>query len=361
MSDRDRNRAGRLRAWGANCLLVAAAFVAVGVALELGVRAFDPQPANLYRFSPVSFYEPIPGARFVYRRREFSVPIAYNTFGMRDRERRTERGSAALCRIALIGDSQVEAKEVPFDSTLGQRLERGLQQALPSRPVEVLNLGVSGYGTVATRARYQHLGLRFRPDIVVYLFMENDPGDNLAKDAMLYEDFGDRLQYRKLYDGRIPISRRLVDGLKHRLQSYAFLKFRLEEIRRRPSIGNGDPPATPTHDTERVTRLAIADLQDVVRSHGGELAIVQAGTRGPDMSAWLRSSCADLDIPFLDLEPALRAFPEPVRWQYDGHWRSAGHRAAANAVLPFLQDLIRERDASPSPTGPASRRLRQER
>jgi len=260
MSYRDRARATRLRAWGANFALVVGTCVAVVVALELVVRIFDPQPTNRYRFSPVSFYEPMPGARFVYRRREFSVPIEYNAFGMRDRERRTERASNEVSRIALVGDSQVEAKEVPFDSTLGQRLERALQKALPSRPIEVLNLGVSGYGTVATRARYQHLGVRFRPDIVVYLFMENDLDDNVAKDARLYEDRGDQLIYRLLHDGRIPLTRHLLDGIKHHFQSYGFLKFRLEEIRRRPRIAaDGAAPAGIEDKRWRVTRLALRD------------------------------------------------------------------------------------------------------
>jgi len=344
MPVRGRIRLPKLRSSVANLALVAATCAVIAVLFELGVRVFEPQPANRYRFSPVSFYEPMPGARFVYRRQEFSVAIEYNALGMRDRERRIERSSPDVWRIALIGDSQVEAKEVPFDSTFGQRLERAMQQALPSRPVEVLNFGVSGYGTVATRARYEHLGLRFRPDVVVYLFMENDPDDNLGRDALLYEDRGDSLIYRQIHGGRIPLSRRLLDHVKHHSQGYAFLKFRLQEIRSRTK-SEGAPQEIESGNTGwRVTALALRDLRDRVLGHGGQLAVVQAGTRGPDMSARLRALCSDLGIRYLDLAPALQACPERVHFQYDGHWRSAGHRAAAGAILPFLQASMRERE-----------------
>ena len=138
----------------ANGAIVLASLVLVGVVFEMGVRLFSPQPAIRYRYSPDSFYEPVPGARFVYRRQEFATPIDYNAFGMRDRPRQLERFPGEL-RLALVGDSFAEGKEVPFDSCLAHLLEGKLQERLGQRRVEVLNFGVSGYGTVASTARFQ--------------------------------------------------------------------------------------------------------------------------------------------------------------------------------------------------------------
>ena len=55
--------------------------------------------------------------------REFSVPIQINSEGFRDLERERAKPEDVV-RIALLGDSMVEAIQVPFHETAGQVLER---------------------------------------------------------------------------------------------------------------------------------------------------------------------------------------------------------------------------------------------
>jgi hypothetical protein len=52
-----------LRMATVNLGLVAGSLILLGVLLEIGVRLVSPQPVTRYRFSPDTFYEPIPGAR----------------------------------------------------------------------------------------------------------------------------------------------------------------------------------------------------------------------------------------------------------------------------------------------------------
>jgi hypothetical protein len=58
-------------------------------------------------------------------------------------------------RIALLGDSFIEAFEVPFQETAGEVLERRLS-SLWNTPVEVLNFGHGGYGTGQQLLTLQH-------------------------------------------------------------------------------------------------------------------------------------------------------------------------------------------------------------
>jgi hypothetical protein len=332
--------------------LVAAALVAASLLLclallEIGVRWLDPQPANRYQFSPDTFYAPIPGARFVYRRVEFAVPVAYNSFGMRDRERSLAPPPGGL-RIALLGDSQVEAKEVPLDSTFGQRLERRLQTLHPTCPVEVLNFGVSGYGTVATLARYHALGSRFSPDLVVYAFMDNDLADNVGKDRQLFTVREGSLVLQRLPTGaRDRLVRGTMDFVKQHFQSYAFLKFRIGELRgrihRRGVPAAAAPAGGSTNDAEwEVMRLALAALDARVRESRARLLVVQAGTPAPETVERLGEECRRLGIELFDLAPALAA-GGVVRYIHDGHWRSEGHRRAALALEPLLDDAVKAR------------------
>ena len=104
-----------------------------------------------------------PNLEFVYTgehwyAREFSVPIKINSLGFRDLDRKQEKPSGVY-RIAIMGDSFVEALQVPFSNTAGQLLEKKLSenfsdQASGASQFEVLNFGVGAHGTDQTLLTY---------------------------------------------------------------------------------------------------------------------------------------------------------------------------------------------------------------
>lgn len=79
-----------------------------------------------------------------------SALIRINSKGFRDLERETTN-PADVFRIAVLGDSFAKAFQVPVDNTFWAVLEREINNsrcnALGGKTAEVLNLGVSGYGT----------------------------------------------------------------------------------------------------------------------------------------------------------------------------------------------------------------------
>ena len=73
--------------------------------------------------------------------------VRISSQGMRDRVHDTER-PADVIRIAVIGDSLTEAKQVDAEAAYWAVMERELNRRVAGRPqkVEVLNFGVAGYG-----------------------------------------------------------------------------------------------------------------------------------------------------------------------------------------------------------------------
>lgn len=340
----------RLRSALAPGMLVLGGLACSAVLLEIGVRRFEPQPAVRYRYSPDTLYEPIPGARFRYRRSEFDIPIEYNADGMRDRERSVRAGKTAL-RIALLGDSQTEAKEVPFDSTFGQILERSLQSRFPQRNVEVLNFGVSGFGTMASAVRYATLAARFSPQVVVYVFVDNDPEDNLERDAALYSLRDGKLVFARLSEGT-PLERHLLDMLKRRTHSYAFLRFRLQQIRDRFQRRAMDTPSgqdVGVEATWSVLGLGLESLRDLVKGQGAQLLVFQTSSSGPAMTRELQDACSRLGLGHYDLTPVFAGEREDLSFEFDGHWRTAGHRIAARELERFLEQSVVLGDSTSSP------------
>jgi len=110
------------------------------------------------------------------------------------------RGSAwsqlkpeATLRIAVLGDSFVEAQQVAEWDTACEVLQRRLTQMLPSfargryqgvKRVEVLNFGVDGYGTAQEFLTLTEDVWQFAPDVVVLAFF---PGNDLRNNSAVLE------------------------------------------------------------------------------------------------------------------------------------------------------------------------------
>lgn len=105
--------------------------------------------------------------------RDYGVLVRTNSLGMRDRPHDPQPAPGSF-RIVVLGDSFMEAYQVPLEQSLPYRL----QERLASRGVEVLNLGVGGYGTAQELLALQEEGLRYRPDLVVLAFYAGNDVQN---------------------------------------------------------------------------------------------------------------------------------------------------------------------------------------
>lgn len=145
---------------------------------ELILRLTMPAPENLakLRSSNLFLLENKPGATFPYvRSGEYNNVISINSSGFRDDEFVVAREPGTI-RIAVLGDSQEEALQVPLYATWQKVMARKLSRESKVK-VESYNFGVSGYGTDQQWLTLREKVWSFSPDMVILAFSPNDVGD----------------------------------------------------------------------------------------------------------------------------------------------------------------------------------------
>ena len=146
---------------------------------ELFLRLVGYTYPVFYQPDEVRGYSLRPGAAGRYRR-EGAAHVSINSDGLRDREH-ARRKPANTLRIAVVGDSYAEAFQVEREQAFWSVLEQRLRAcpALAGREVEVINFGVSGYGTAQELLTLREKVWGYAPDVVLLaVTTNNDVLDN---------------------------------------------------------------------------------------------------------------------------------------------------------------------------------------
>ena len=101
-----------------------------------------------------------------------------NSLGFPDREPPSSERAAASCHIAMIGDSFVEAVQVPIADKFHVRLEELAARELPNLSVTTSAFGHSGSGQINQLPFYDQFARRLHPDLLVLVFVPNDFWEN---------------------------------------------------------------------------------------------------------------------------------------------------------------------------------------
>ncbi|MGH7787919.1 MAG: SGNH/GDSL hydrolase family protein [Candidatus Binatia bacterium] len=377
--------------------LFAAAFLAgFGMLLALGTVELG---VRLLHLVPDRFWEPdaLLGSKLIagsagwwtQEEHEFLVPVQINTQGRRDLERPLEKVPGTE-RILLLGDSFVEAMQVPIEATFARGLEQHLTRP-GDPPVEVMSMGVSGYGTASQYLYYREHGRSFHPDVVLLSFY---PGNDVRNNSPTLEPvfppaYGADGELERVTSGKAGDG----GGRRGLLRSEAYAYFRKLLLTRQPVLAGQlaswgvlkkdaliavpmqagvpvdywvyatQPPAewqaAWAHTEQLLTRL-----RDAVRADGAKLIVMVVTSREqiypadwqkllatyPDMQAvaWdvngperrVMDWCARSGVPCVQLSRAFLAARDQsprLHFLYDGHWTAAGHALAAQTMADFLR------------------------
>jgi len=142
---------------------------------------------RLSGYSYPEFYQPDhsrgyslrPGMEGWYQKEGRSY-VHINSDGLRDREHSKTKPSDTI-RIVVLGDSYPEALQVSQEQAFWAVLENQLQgcSALAGKKVEVINFGVSGYGTAQELITLREHVWEYSPDIILLaVTTNNDITDN---------------------------------------------------------------------------------------------------------------------------------------------------------------------------------------
>lgn len=171
-----------LRRLLANLALILAALLVTLLLFEAGLRLAGISYPNFYVPDPHTGMTLKPGASG-YFGLEGGADVEINADGQRDVAHAREKPADVL-RIAVLGDSYAEAMQVDLRQTFWWKLSEHLGDcaALRGRRVEVINFGVSGFGTAQALQAYRHKVREFAPDLVLLAFLTgNDVRNNLRE------------------------------------------------------------------------------------------------------------------------------------------------------------------------------------
>ena len=125
-----------------------------------------------------------------------------NSLGFMDREPIDPEHAAESCHITIIGDSYVEAKEVPVSDKLQVRLEELATREKPNLDVTTSAFGIQRTGVVNQLPFYDGYARDMSPDLVVLVFVRNDLVDNsTARYALMPRHVPDRMPYGQAAKG----------------------------------------------------------------------------------------------------------------------------------------------------------------
>ena len=262
-------------------------------------------------------------------RDRFYVAYQFNELGCRGPDYAIPP-PAGTSRVLILGDSYTLGAGIHEQDTFARQLEPLLQgNAPPTSRVEVINCGVSGYGTREEALFYRLIARRYDPEVVLVVMVFND-------DMSFVDEV--RRGYVNRQPSRLETSWRVwgaVQNFRHR----------------RPAP---DFSGSVAH---------VRELDRDVRTDGGRLALVifrDACISGSDARPWdrladtMKQGLQGTSIPVLDFkasadteagrllctqyrESELLVHPGTGLVGLDGHPNEIVHRVAAAEIAAFLQ------------------------
>jgi hypothetical protein len=361
-----------------------AATIGLLLAAELGLRAFGSRPgapaapgfARAHRHSDSLGW--VPRADFAYTERGVSYTL--NAAGHRGADYGPARRPGTM-RVVLLGDSLAYGYGVGDEQTFAHLVDAARAD------LEVVNLGVQGYGLDQSLVMLEERGVAYRPDVVVLAVCAGN-------------DFLDDLSSVFLYDGRHPkpyyavVGERLVRHDAHLRRSgparlARLLRERSVLVERLAGLGAGSAPAPDAamlgrrlrlpggelvtlqdalavpagrqrafwHEVSDVSFRLIAEIGRVAAAHGGAYHVLFFPSDPSHFApaSWYEAQLVDArarpdlqDVSMVDMGAALArrgASAETFgRYYLDTHCHltPTGHRLAAEELGALLRDVGRD-------------------
>ena len=390
-----------LRVAGWNLLLIIAGLVVIAAVGEITVRLSTPFHRSVLstRFVPGVgvIYEPGAESRWT-KHQDFWTISRANSLGFLDREPIGPERAAESCHITIIGDSFVDARQVPIADKMQVQLEELAAQELPELDVTTSAFGFSGTAQVNQLPFYDHYAQRLSPKLTALVFVRNDFLGNSpvfsvgqirwdtdhAPYTFLERDANGTVRLRppdpRWAEFMFPSNKTWV---AHSLEFFQWSEFtawlqrkmprditysekhslraRIEALSLRPGyeyilddwnlhswrnwfdiLFEDDPPQV-FRETIEFVELALRQFRERTDQDGGSLVILSAydmGDGNSEQSINLNEIAGRLGIPVINqYDYIIRqgGTVRDARFQNDGHWNATGHRWAAEALLEYLK------------------------
>jgi len=307
---------------------------------------------------------------------EIEAPFSINANGWNSRHKYYKKARRdGVRRIAIVGDSYVHAREVPFDQSFAEKIEDDLNAN--GQATEIFRFGIKGAPLSQYLHMIRHEVLDYKPDIILVLLIHNDFDESFTKRTGRYTKSFLRLDVEEgIVRGEIPpvpYKPNIVDWLS---QS-ATLGYLVHRQKVNIGIGyigqllfggrgtridfdaniNISKTEDLMEDIAGAMDFVFSDFSDIAAENQIPIALVMDGHRNRiyegratepkstlilQLNSLAALTAARHGLPFLDLHPAFladwRANGERFNFENDGHWNLYGHRLVAEEIENFLTE-----------------------
>ena len=373
-----------------NIILVAASVGVVLGAIELVLGIAGVAYPEIHRLDKDLGWSPRPLTR-TSAGAGTHAPIEINSAGFRDQERALEKPPGVF-RIAVLGDSFVEGREVRFDELFWRVAEHELKACqFDGKRVETVGFGVSGYSTAQELLAFRLHASKYQSDLVLLAFFT---GNDVANNSALLDGHPER-PYFELHEGQLTLNRTNLNSVAFERErkwgnigQAIYNRVRIAQVLRQLYLTNKanrkyldltlpdqlaadladeiyHPPETaPWREAWRVSEALISRINREAGAAGAKLWLVlmtnpaqvhpdpavrnvlaeRTGSNDlmyPDRR--LGGFAALLGIPAITLVPRLRAYAERNNVLLHGtdlfaggHWNKRGHAVAGREIARRL-------------------------
>lgn len=321
-----------------------------------------------------------PNSEIYIRSECFSNIIETNSLGFHSKEYSIEKPEGVF-RIAIIGDSFIEASQVSIEKSFVYLLEKKLNSQPGSRisesnfaakkfrreseislsgqpekkyTYEVIPFGISSHGTYKSLLYLKAYVLNFRPDLVVAAYSLNDLEDDFGEEIKFVEDGQPVLEIKPV--GSRSTVQKTEDFLKRNLRKSVLvttlrreillLKSKLEKKTIADLLNNDPEFIDKAWDIEE--KLLFSFSNTVKSAYSRFLLVSLADARAyssiedNEETNKLESIASRHSFSYFDLMPIFKENFTNQRkdftWSCDGHWNEEGNELAAEALFEYLVD-----------------------
>lgn len=325
--------------------------------------------------------------------------VAINANGQRDEEHSLQKPEGTF-RIAVLGDSYCEARQVDLEKAWWKVAERELNRcdAVAGTKIEVLNFGVSGYGTAQELLTLRKKVWPFAPDLVALTFTSNnDMSDNYralrSDDTIPYFVFRDGevtlddsflgssgYQMRSSFLGRSSIwlvnhlrIAQLLNRFRYAFRQYLMSRERSDRFGDQGSdkVIYGPPVNDAWQNAWQITAALVEIFFQEVHAKGARALLISVSNpeqvypkknirddllqrfNGTDLfypEHRLQEIASSQQVPYIPLAPYLQKIAEDSGEDLhyfegndaDGHWNVRGHELAGTRVASEICRLFHE-------------------
>jgi lysophospholipase L1-like esterase len=305
---------------------------------------------SFWRYDSALGWSHIPNSKGSFNSFGFESIVTINSKGFRDVERSYERDPSKY-RIVVLGDSMVWGWGVQQDDMFTALLEK------QHRDLEVINLGVSGYGTDQELILLRQEAVRYNPDLIVVVVMDNDFDTNVRKELFLgynkpafeLSDDGDLhltntpvpVQSIWVHIAVWPFRHSYVLNQAARAYEQFMLMLASEHAVSSPQQMPQPAPVRdhvpfPQSFKESLTAALLFEIQRESHRNGAELLLVltdRLGKQGDEIEHYFQSH----HVRVLNLDPFFpRNQAEDLHVPDRVHWTALGHQKVSDSLLAYL-------------------------